>query len=72
MKKFSDIKSVVMIFFFYLMSVIINKELFILMDIFDKECVFKMMYVDIFMVVEFIKVFLKLEKLEFIEWLKLF
>lgn len=69
-KKFSDTKSAVMTFFPHPMSVITNKELPILMDISDKERALKMMGVDLFIVVEFTKAFSKLEKIEFIEWLK--
>lgn|SRR5690554_380268 len=67
---YSDTQSAVMTFYPHPMSVITNKSLPILMDINDKERALKQMEVDHFFVVEFTKSFSKLEKDQFIGWLK--
>ncbi|MFA7417082.1 MAG: bifunctional riboflavin kinase/FAD synthetase, partial [Acholeplasma sp.] len=69
-KLFSDTQSAVMTFYPHPMGVITNKSLPILMDIKDKERALKQTEVDHFFVVEFTKSFSKLEKDQFIGWLK--
>ena len=67
---YSDTKKCSYDFFPHPMSVITDKLLPILMDISDKERALRTLDIDLFIVVEFSKVFSKLEKLDFIQWLK--